>query len=259
MLIAGSALGPQTEVTMRQFVLAIVKRLLRRAGLQVQLFSSGQFIPLALWDSDPVFAEVWSQVQSRTLVDKRRCFMLYQYARQARNVAGDGAEVGVYRGGTARLLAQTLTGAGQVLHLFDTFNGMPAVDPAKDRHQSGDFRDTSLDRVQSYLADCPNALLYAGFFPATARLIEQRTFSFVHVDVDIYQSVFDCCDFFYPRLAHGGIMVFDDYGLITCPGVKLAVDTFFAGKPEVPCYLPTGQAVVVRLYSSEQSAGASKQ
>jgi len=247
MPIAGSALGPQAEVTMRQFVVQIAKHLLRRAGLQVQLFSSGQFIPLALWDSDPVFAGVWSQVQSHTLVDKRRCFMLYQYARQARNVAGDGAEVGVYRGGTARLLARTLTGAGQTIHLFDTFSGMPAVDPAKDRHQSGDFHDTSLERVQSYLADCPNVRLYAGFFPTTAGPIEQCTFSLIHVDVDIYQSVFDCCDFFYPRLAHGGIMVFDDYGLITCPGVKLAVDTFFASKPEVPCYLPTGQAIVVRL------------
>ena len=56
----------------------------------------------------------------------------------------------------------------------------------------------------------------------------------------------DGCAFFYPRMAPGGVMVFDDYGAPTCPGVQQAVDEFFAGKPERPLYLPTGQAVVCK-------------
>jgi O-methyltransferase len=231
---------------MKQALFRGLKRVLTKAGLQVQVFSSGRFIPLPLWETDKEFNALWQQVSGHTLVDRRRCFMLYQYARQARHIPGDGAEVGVYRGGTARLIATTLTGQAPV-HLFDTFSGMPTVDPTKDLHATGDFHQTSLEFVQAYMADCPNVQFYAGLFPETARVIEQRMFSFVHVDVDIYQSVLACCEFFYPRLTHSGIMIFDDYGMITCPGAKLAVDTFFADKPEYPCYLPTGQAMVVRI------------
>jgi O-methyltransferase len=232
---------------MKRVVFQGIKRLLTSAGLHVQVFSSGKFIPLPLWESNRAFIDIWNQISGHTLVDKRRCFMLYQYACQARTLPGDAAEVGVYRGGTARLLAKTLAAERRIVHLFDTFSGMPVVDPARDLHAAGDFRDTSLQAVGAYLADCPNVRLHAGLFPATAAPLAQLTFSFVHVDVDIYQSVWDCCQFFYPRLAPGGLLVFDDYGMITCPGAKQAVDEFFAEKPEYPCYLPTGQAVVVRI------------
>jgi len=68
----------------------------------------------------------------------------------------------------------------------------------------------------------------------------------VHIDVDIYQSVKDCCEFFYPRLHAGGVMLFDDYGKWTCPGAKLAVDEFFATKPEKRFYFPSGQCFVIK-------------
>lgn len=41
-------------------------------------------------------------------------------------------------------------------------------------------------------------------------------------------------------------MVFDDYGFLSCPGAKLAVDQFFSDKPEYPCHLPTGQCFVIK-------------
>lgn len=48
------------------------------------------------------------------------------------------------------------------------------------------------------------------------------------------------------KLVPGGVIVFDDYGLESCYGARVAVDAFFAGRPETPLCLPTGQAVVVR-------------
>jgi len=65
------------------------------------------------------------QISGFTLVDKVRCFMIYQYAQQVTNLPGDVAEVGVYKGGTARLLAKTFERTGKTVHLFDTFSGMP--------------------------------------------------------------------------------------------------------------------------------------
>ena len=76
-----------------------------------------------------------------------------------------------------------------------------------------------------------------------------RPIALAHVDVDIYRSVWDCCEFIYPRLQVGGAMVFDDYGFPTCPGARKAVDEFFRNKPETPIILGTGQALAIRLAS----------
>ena len=92
-----------------------------------------------------------------------------------------------------------------------------------------------------------NVNFYPGFFPATAAPVQQNSFCFVHIDVDIYQSVIDCCVFYYPRLPAGGALVFDAYGDLSCPGARQAVEEFFAERPEQPRYLPTGQCLVVRL------------
>lgn len=200
------------------------------------------------WTDDPQFARLMRGVVGRTLVDRVRCYMLYQYAAHVASLGGDVAEVGVYQGGTARLLAQALAPTGKAIHLFDTFQGMPTtVDPRRDQHKAGDFADTSLEGVQHYLRDCPNLHFYQGLFPQTAGPVEEKTFCLVHVDADIYRSVRDCCQFFYPRLERGGMLIFDDYGEKTCPGAKQAVDEFFANTPEKACYLPTGQCVVTRL------------
>jgi O-methyltransferase len=202
--------------------------------------------PIRPWIDDRDFNLLMSQVHGRTLVDRVRCFMLYQYARHIGQLQGDVAEIGVYQGGTARLLAKTLDRSQKTIHLFDTFAGMPSTDPGRDLHRSGDFADTSLEAVQAYLADCTNVRFYQGFFPATSAPIMDMTFALVHIDVDIYRSVLDCCQFFYPRMERGGIMIFDDYGFTSCPGAKAAVDAFFASNSEAPCYLPTGQCVVIR-------------
>jgi O-methyltransferase len=202
--------------------------------------------PLPLWNDDLEFNEILKTIEY-TLVDRARCYMLFQFAKQCAKLQGDVAEVGVYKGGTARLTALTLASrAPKALHLFDTFEGMPLTDTTVDHHRKGDFADTSLDSVRRQLKGCGDVRFYKGFFPDTAGPIENSRFCLVHVDADIYQSVKDCCTFFYPRLESGGVMVFDDYGFPSCPGARKAVDEFFADKPDFPVYLPSGQCVVVR-------------
>lgn len=55
-------------------------------------------------------------------------YNLYQFACQTRSVPGAIAELGVYKGGTAKLLSHVLADTGKTLHLFDTFSGMPKTD-----------------------------------------------------------------------------------------------------------------------------------
>ena len=202
--------------------------------------------PIPLWDRDPRFNEIMKSI-TYTLVDRIRCYMLYQFAMQAARLEGEVAEIGVYRGGTARLLASAFGPSGKTVHLFDTFEGMPSTDPDRDAHHKGDFSDTSLESVQRSLEGCGNVAFYPGFFPGTAPPIAGLKFSLAHIDVDIYRSVLDCCEFFYPRMVAGGMMVFDDYGFESCPGAKTAVDEFFRDKRERPCYIPSGQCILIKL------------
>lgn len=157
---------------------------------------------------------------------------------------GDVAECGVYKGGTAYLFAELLAGSGRTLHLFDTFGGMPPTDACKDIHVEGDFDDTSLARVKEYLGSFPWVRFHPGRIPATLDEVSDRTFAFVHVDLDIHDAILAASAFFYPRMAPNSIVVYDDYGFASCPGARAAVDAFYATVPEKPLVLSTGQCVV---------------
>ncbi len=123
-----------------------------------------------------MFRTLLAQAKTRSLVDPGRMYLLYQFALAVEKLEGGAAEVGVYRGGTARLLAAVLRKSGKIVDLFDTFEGLPTVDPKKDWHKTGEFADTSVESVRQFLSDMPNAKIYPGLFPATAEAIEGRRF-----------------------------------------------------------------------------------
>ena len=182
----------------------------------------------------------------RSLVPLDAKYILYCSALDAtRRCNGDLAECGVYKGGTARILADLAR--ERRLHLFDTFSGMPETDSNKDIHKMGDFSDTSLDSVKQYLAKCPNVSFNPGLIPHSLGAVRDRAFSFVHIDLDIYSAIKSACEFFYTRLQSGGTFLFDDYGYPSCPGARLAVDEFFSDKPETEIVMSTGQCIVRKL------------
>ena len=179
-----------------------------------------------------------------------RCYMLYQLSRSCLRLDGDWAECGVHTGGTAHLLSLVVGGRPRPLHLFDTFVGMPNVASAqRDYHAPGDFSDTSLHDVKSRLRNFPFVVLHPGLMPDTFdEVATVQSYSFVHVDVDIYPSVRACCEWFWPRLRPGGMVVFNDYGIYPYRyAARAAVDEFFAGVSEGSLFvLPTGQAVAMK-------------
>ncbi len=95
------------------------------------------------------------------------------------------------------------------------------------------------------MREFPFARLYKGWIPERFEEVADIRFCFLHIDVDIYQPTRDALRFFYERMNPGGLILFDDYGYTTAPGERLAVDEFFADKPEEPILLPTGQAFVL--------------
>lgn len=103
----------------------------------------------------------------------------------------------------------------------------------------------SLESVQKYLSGYPNVSFYKGLFPDTAGPVSNERFSFVHFDVDLYESTLGCLEFFYPRMIPGGIMLSHDYSLLS--GVREAFAKFLADKPEGLIELPTTQCMLVKL------------
>lgn len=202
------------------------------------------------WLGYAAFERYYALAAPYTLVSRDRCYQLYALLRHALAVPGDVWECGVFRGGTAAMLAAILAehdaSGSRRLHLFDSFAGMPATDATRDLHHAGDFQDTSLAAVRRVVGRPDVVEFHAGYIPRTFAGLEQARLAFVHVDVDIYQSVVDCCAFTFPRLSSGGVMVFDDYGFPTCPGARVAVDEFAAATGVVPIVLPTGQAIIIK-------------
>lgn len=226
---------------------SFIKENIRKFGYDIVGFRTykGMADPIIPWETDADFLDIYRAIVGLTLADRKRLYILWQLCKKVALLPGNIAECGVYKGGTALLLAKAKT-ESKKLYLFDTFSGMPETDPSKDHHVTGDLNDTSLDAVKSIFKEQKNIHFHAGFFPETARGLEHESFCLVHCDMDIYSSIMDCCVFFYPKLVNGGMIIFDDYGAASCPGAKEAVNDFCNKQGIYELYLPTGQAIVFK-------------
>lgn len=194
---------------------------------------------------DTRFMEFWWELvrDGRIVLTIREAYNIYFYLSVTLPLGGSVAELGVYRGGGAKLISEFKSDLP--LYLFDTFQGMPAVNDSLDLHREGDFSDTSLEDVQNYLRGYSNCFFHRGFFPdTTLELPENLEFCFVHLDVDIYDSTLSGLEFFYPRLKKGGVLISHDYNSISCPGVKRAFDKYFIDKDEEVRYLWDTQCMI---------------
>ena len=178
-------------------------------------------------------------------------YNLYYLARGAANIIGDTAECGVATGITSFLICFAMQHQPNVHYAFDSFEGLPepeAVDKTESNVRSltkGDFA-VSLERVRQNLHMFSNVQFYKGWIPDRFVEVMDRKFSFVHIDVDFYQSTLDSLSFFYPRLVSGGIMVCDDYGYLGTPGATQALEEFLLDKPEALIKLAAGHAFIIK-------------
>ncbi len=168
-------------------------------------------------------------------------YAVYSLASAQRSLEGDYAEVGVYKGATARLICEAK--GDKTLHLFDTFQGLPQLSGEDVRFTQGMFA-SRMEQVQSRLDGFNKVFFYKGLFPATAESVKNRKFAFVHLDVDIYQSTKDALEFFYPRMVRGGIIISHDFP--SAGGVQKAIMEFLLDKPERIIGLPLSQGMIVK-------------
>ena len=165
-------------------------------------------------------------------------------------VPGVFAELGVYRGLTARLIHHYAP--ERMLHLFDTFEGFTdrssVAELSELGHSTRAFSDTSMEAARQFVGQpAATVAFHKGFFPESIpAALHAESFAFVHLDADLYDPTLSGLRFFYPRLSKHGILLVHDYN--AWPGARRAVDEFFAGLPELPIPMPdkSGSALIVK-------------
>jgi O-methyltransferase len=174
-----------------------------------------------------------------------RRFFMRSVLALADEIPGDTAECGVWTGAGSWFICRHFAGTGRHHHIFDSFEGLTDPGPADGTYwRRGDYK-TREDTVRETLSGF-DFTLYPGWIPERFPDVADRTFSVVHIDVDLYEATRDSIEFFYPRINPGGLLLFDDYGFQDCPGATKAIDEFMADKPERVVHVPTGQGFVIK-------------
>ena len=159
-----------------------------------------------------------------------RKYTLDQLMQLVIYVPGDTVECGAYQGASSFLICRRIAGLKKKHHIFDSFEGL-SVPSAEDGSYwaKGDL-SVGEHIIRENLKPFDFTVYHKGWIPDKFDNVKDNTFSFVHLDVDLYQPTLDSLCFFYPKINAGGIILCDDYGFSTCPGAKMAMDTFFSDK-----------------------------
>jgi Macrocin-O-methyltransferase (TylF) len=170
---------------------------------------------------------------------------------------GDFAELGVYRGRTATLLARMARRLGRTAYLLDTFEGFNVADcRGIDAGQKMQFADTSLESVRALVGE-ENVRYVQGYFPDSAAQLPDAQYCMVHIDCDLYAPIYSALEYFYPRLVPGGFLIVHDYSSLSWDGAERAVDEFFTDRAEsiIPLTDGAGSVVVRKTRDPKQQPG----
>jgi O-methyltransferase len=194
-----------------------------QAYKQSLLFPKSTYSP---WLNDELFMKTYDVIKDNTLVDIYRCYELWQISKRLKNSTASIIEVGVWRGGTAALLAKANNNNSPV-YLCDTFEGVAKAGEKDNQYKGGEHADTSVETVEKLMnqLDISGYHILKGIFPdVNADQVADQKFKICHIDVDVYDSAKDIFNWVWQRMIVGGVVVFDDYGFAACAGITQLVN-----------------------------------
>lgn len=186
--------------------------------------------------------------------DNVRKDMLALFCRSVaeRKVPGAIAELGVYRGATARLFHHYFP--ERELHLFDTFEGFDQKDIGTEQASTGlsieptHFADTAVEKVMHTVEpQNDNVRVFQGYFPdSVPASIDAVRYALVHLDADLYAPTKAGLLYFFPRVSPSGFIIVHDYN--AWPGARKAVDEFCQEVGAFPIPMPdkSGSCLIVK-------------
>jgi len=193
---------------------------------------------------------------------QRRYYSVYQMVNHVINkgISGDFSECGCWKGHSTYMISKLLqdNGFSQTFHIFDSFEGGLSDKSEEDKNLREKLTEAQIKKekmlfsnteedVKKLLSDFKFVKLYPGWIPERFHEVSNRTFSFVFIDVDLYQPTLESLNFFYPRLSKGGVIVIDDYGYSQFPGAAIAVDSLLnKNKPSI-CFADSmGSFIIIK-------------
>lgn len=205
-------------------------------------------------DGDLEFQRIHDACKKYTMTSRERMYALYQAVRYVikYDIPGDFVECGVWRGGSAMLIALTLLSmkaTDRKIYLYDTFEGMsePTKEDVPTSDRSADVFSEWKRKQQKYfnawafspLSNVNDNMFGTGYPKDKIVFIKGKVedtipgtipqnIALLRLDTDWYESTKHELDHLFARLSKKGILIIDDYG--HWAGAKKAVDEFFADK-----------------------------
>ena len=142
---------------------------------------------------------------------------------QTLDLKGSCAEIGVYHGGSAKVIKEERP--NEDVYLFDTFGGIMS-EHAEENWPNGDYACSEKD-VRRNIGD--NYIYIKGNVCETKSQVEDLKFAFIHFDLDVPIPLENSLPFFYNRLKKGGAMLISNYDDSHIGGKK-AIDDFIKDK-----------------------------
>jgi len=229
-------------------------KLLRAATFMGDLFgtrANAEFL------ADERFMEAydrWTSIGSWSGVDFRwRLYTAIEMAALALRRDGVFVECGVHRGSTSLSLMTFHTELGNTRQywMFDTFEGVIAEQMTEmerdELSRYGEYYSSSVyDEVVHTFSSFPNVRIIKGVVPETLSAFDGGDVAFLHIDMNVAYPEVEALKFFWPKMAPGGVVLFDDYGFPSHEEQKRQLDALAGELDASIMLLPTGQGLLFK-------------
>jgi len=236
---------------------SLIQKVLNRIGWEIVRL--GSKVPRDLFDSITSAYE-YEISQTRTSIQQKsrrtlllgdligtsppEAYFIIESVARTNRLGGDVCEFGVAQGRTSALLANELLGTGRVLHLFDSFSGLPA--PSNSDELIDDiFGLGTLEAYEGLMSFPPKAVesilnrleiprssyvIHPGFIKDSLKNSKSlpNRITFAYIDFDFYDGILDALTFVDKTSSVGTEIIVDDYDYFSS-GAKLAVEHFLDG------------------------------
>jgi len=166
-------------------------------------------------------------------------------AATAAPITGAFVECGTGKGFMASAICTYLEWDGRPFYLYDTFESrMPAPSGARTGPVSP-YYATGVEEVRSNFAQWAGVRLVIGKLPDTLTETPDRV-ALLHVDLNHAPAELSVVRHFWPRMAKGSVLVFDDYGIGGFEAIRATADKLGRELTFSILGSPTGQGIVIK-------------
>lgn len=154
-----------------------------------------------------------------------RKYMISQFLKLTKHLTGDTAECGAYKWSSSYIILNNIS-SSKTHHMFDSFEWLSKPLWVDGDHRQENSLTVGEEVIRHNLSDFPNTKYYKWWIPEKFSEVADLQFSFVYIDVDLYQPTKDSLEFFYPRMQKWWIIMCDDSWFVTCPWARKAMQEF---------------------------------